>query len=343
MRLSFEQIKSATTGISRIKEEADGIFFYRFSEEEEALYRQKRSESMTMKTFSTSGVRLRFRTDSRYLDLKVTVAKGSGRKYFSFDLSVNGKFVDSLNNYAQLEMIPPKFTTLDVPQGDFEKRFLLCEGEKEIKIDFPWSSVGILRELSLEDGAGFTPVRAEKTLLVYGDSITHGYDALHPCNKYITRLADALGAQEQNKAIGGEVFFPELAAIRNEAPDYVTVAYGTNDWSKTETYEIFRERCASFYRNLSENYPDAVIFAIAPIWRADFEANKKVGKFSAVEETIREVCSELKNVRVIAGFDLVDKDPAVYADFRLHPNDIGFDSYFKNLRNGVFAELEQMQ
>ena len=34
---------------------------------------------------------------------------------------------------------------------------------------------------------------------------------------------------------------------------------------------------------------------------------------------------------------------AVYADFRLHPNDIGFDSYFKNLRNGVFAELEQMQ
>ena len=47
------------------------------------------------------------------------------------------------------------------------------------------------------------------------------------------RLADALGAEEVNKAIGGECFFPELAATKEDfQPEYITVAYGTNDWSR---------------------------------------------------------------------------------------------------------------
>ena len=54
-------------------------------------------------------------------------------------------------------------------------------------------------------------------------------------------------AEEYNKAIGGDVFFPSLAATREDfEPDYITVAYGTNDWSKCPR-EALEENCKNFY------------------------------------------------------------------------------------------------
>ena len=67
-------------------------------------------------------------------------------------------------------------------------------------------------------------------MLVYGDSITHGYDALAPSKAYSVSVPFTLSANAINKAIGGEIFFPTLARIKsNINPDYITVAYGTND------------------------------------------------------------------------------------------------------------------
>lgn len=65
------------------------------------------------------------------------------------------------------------------------------------------------------------------------------------------RLADALGAEEVNKAIGGECFFPELAATKEDfQPEYITVAYGTNDWSR-KLAEEFQTNCRAFcFKNL---------------------------------------------------------------------------------------------
>lgn len=328
MQLNFSQIQAITLGAARVEAHKDGIHFCRFTREQEALYKV-RSEDFYMKTFSTSGIRLRFRTDSRVLGLRGKVLPGCSRSYFSFDVFVDGKMVDSLNNFTGGEL-PRDYTKMPFPLGAFSKTFNLGAGEKEVCVYLPWSVKVALEALELDDGAFLKPVKPTKKMLCFGDSITHGYDALHPSNKYITKLADFLDAEEYNKAIGGEIFFPELAATREDfEPDLITVAYGTNDWNNCSRKE-FENNCKAFYRNLRTNYPDTPIYAITPIWRKDMEEARPFGAFRDVDALIRNAVAEL-NVTVIDGFSFVPHDAQYYADLRLHPNDEGFGAYFEGL------------
>ena len=329
MKLNITQVREIAKGAVRVTEEKDGFHFYRFTKEQEELYNNT-NKDFYQKTFATAGIRLTFKTDSRTLFLKTVTSKGSSRTYFSFDIFADGKPVGYLDNFSGVEL-PEKYPEAKLPQGAFEKTFSLGEGEKTVCVYFPWSVQSVVEEISIDDGAYIEPVKTEKKMLTFGDSITHGYDALRPSMRYAARLADALGAEEVNKAIGGECFFPELAATKEDfQPEYITVAYGTNDWSR-KSAEEFRTNCRAFYTALSENYPEAKIYAFTPIWRKDLNVEKKFGKFEDVEKYIRECVEGLKNVMVISGFDLVPEDEMYFADRSLHPNDEGFDFYFKNL------------
>lgn len=65
---------------------------------------------------------------------------------------------------------------------------------------------------------------------------------------------------------------PALAACKDAfAPDYIIVAYGTNDWRHAAA-EKFRNNCRGFYENLCKHYPGVPVIAITPIWRANMEA-----------------------------------------------------------------------
>lgn len=332
MKLTLEQIRAVTLGAARVEEVDGGIRFCRFTKAQEDLY-DSYSQDFLKKTFSTAGICLRFRTDSTRLGLKVTVRSGSSRTYFAFDLLVNGVLTDSLANFGELT---GDYTLVQLPHGDWEKEFSLGSGEKEVSLYFPWSAAVLLRELTVEDGAQLTPVVPGKKLLAFGDSITHGYDALHPSGKYISRLARYLDAQEFNKAIGGEVFYPPLALERESfTPDLITVAYGTNDW-RMKTARELEEDCRGFYTNLRNTYPDTPIWAITPIWRADYLENiSPAGDFALVEEIIRRVTSALENVTVIRGMDILPRDTGLFADGFLHPNDTGFEAYFVGLRDNL--------
>ena len=330
MKLNLNDIIKITNGSVKTEETKEGFAFHRFTEEEEALYRIT-SLDFFKKTASTSGVTLSFKTDSKKLFIDVLVKASSSRSYFAIDLAVNGELVDSLNNYSELE-IPDAYTTLPAEYGDFSKSFTLGDGEKEITLYLPWSVETILKELSLDDGSKIIPLKRSKKLLAYGDSITHGYDALNPRNKYITRFADAVGYEEYNKAIGGEIFFPALSKIKQPfTPDLITVAYGTNDWSKT-TKDVFLVNCKAFYENLANNYPDTPILALTPIWRLEaVTETRPFGDFFDVERGIREATKNIKNVKVVNCYDFVPHERGYFADLRLHPNDEGFKFYFEGL------------
>jgi len=192
--------------------------------------------------------------------------------------------------------------------------------------------------LELDNGAYIEPVKPGKKLLCYGDSITQGYDALYPSNKYISKLADFLDAEENNKAVAGDIFFPDLLSEKeNLDPDYITVAYGTNDWSKISREE-FGEKCTGFFSGLCKNYPDVPVFAISPLWRKDInDPPRKFGEFCEVERALRQCTKAYENVTVISGIDLIPHSEHNFGDLRLHPNDGGFDHYFCNL----WAEIQK--
>jgi len=329
MKLDLSQIRAITLGAQEITLEEDGFHFNRFSAAQRDLYVRTSFEDFYRKTFATSGVRLQFSTDSRNLKLDIFVIGASSRSYFALDVFVNGTVIGSIDNLT--EDMPQDYTLVQLPLGDYAGEFDLGEGMKDVCIFLPWSVCAVIRSMELDDGAALVPIRPKYKLLAFGDSITQGYDAQHPSNKYITRLALALNAEECNKAIGGEEFYPPMAEAENgTAPDYIAVAYGTNDWSHS-TRQLLTERCRAFYKILSDKYPNAKIFALTPIWRADWQTEKPVGPFHDVEAIIRESVKELPNVTVIRGFDHVPKDTGYFADLRLHPNDAGFDHYFNNL------------
>lgn len=335
MKLSIEQIRRITKGAERVIEEKEGFCFYRFSEEEEDFYWERAKDDYYIRTKYTAGIRFLFRTNSKNLTFKTVLSMTGSRKYFSFDVYANGELVGYLDNFSETGL-PQNYITTEVPIADFyEKAFSLGEGDKTVRVYFPWSMKATIKEVSIDDDAYIEAIDIGKKMICYGDSITQGYDVQRPALRYAAQIAEALGAEEINKAIGGERYVPGLAKIKaGYNPHYILVAYGTNDWTHLAS-EVFRPNCAEFLKAISENYPDAVIFVLTPIWRGDMMEERKFGKFEDVSKYIKELAAPYKNIRVIEGFDLVPKEESYYADGFLHPNDKGFTHYFLNLRRQI--------
>ena len=326
MNLTIDQIRSVAIGAARVEELENGIHLYRFTKEQEDLYRERNADFYN-KTFSTAGIRMEFVTNSTSLSMEVEVSSASSRKFFCHEIFVNKKLVGTLENQES-------------NNGIFSGEFNLGEGEKTVRVYFPWSATSVIRRFALTDGATLTPVKKSKTMLIFGDSITHGYDALRPSWSYASLLTDALDAEARNKGIGGETFWSALAESSDDIdPDYITVAYGTNDWSHAAK-DKFSADARAFYVALSRRNPRAKIFAITPIWRADYQKKTNMnGPFEWVADYLTEATADLPNVTVIRGMDLVPKRSDFFSDEYLHPNDVGFAHYFNNLFTEIKKEL----
>ena len=320
MKLKYDIIKSLAFGVDYTEIQEDRVVFSRFSKQERNVLNYGKDNS-----FATAGVRLEFETDSRHLKIKVCV-KGSnphGRNFYSFDVYSNDSLIGQIKNFNKEPQYPYKKYSL----ADRQKTFTLSGGLKRIRIYFPWSVQGMIKEIEIDDGSSIMPVTHKRKIVMYGDSITQGYDSEKPSRSYASRLTDWLDADGIKKGIGGSVFLPELAGIKASfIPDFITVSYGTNDWNGA-VFDSFKKRCTAFYENLTHNYQDTLILAIAPIWRADSGERRVFGDFSKVADTLKDIAAQYKNISFIDGIDFIPKNTEYYHDSYLHPNDRGFDKY----------------
>lgn len=330
MKLSADKLTELSHGAVRVAEEDGKVRFYRFTEEQQQLYKSAKSEALYLKTFTTAGIKFEFVTDSKSLFLKINVPFFTTRRYFSVDVCVNGTLVGSINNYAGMDM-SGNYTKKKYPIGGFEKNFELGCGEKTVTVFLPWSVPTEIEEFSIDDDSYAEPVLRNKKLLIFGDSITQGYDSRHPSMHYTVVLSDLLKADAYNKAIGGEQFFPALAGTDESfVPDYILVSYGSNDWSHAEQ-DVFRSDCKQFYLTLSQKYPGVKIFALTPLWRKDYQEQHKCGDFASIADYIKEVAAQLDNVYCFHGFDFVPHEEKLFGDLKLHPNEDGFEYFANNL------------
>ncbi len=330
MKLTLEQLQSVSLGAVRVAQYEDGVHFFRFTKAQEALYdRTAPGVTAYARSVATAGVRLRFKTNSTSLGMVVNVAQKTSRSYFSVDIVVNGTAVGYIDNFG--DTVLQGNPSQAMPLGRFGGTFPLGNGEKDVCIHLPWSVCAAVEELTLDDGASLIPVKPVKRVLVLGDSITQGYDALRPSHRYAGIMCDRLGAEEVNKAIGGECFFPPLAATPDAfTPDLITVAYGTNDWSNHTNEQVHRA-CRGFFEELTKSYPQVPIVAITPIWRKDCTQKLKFGPFEQVGKCIRKEVAHLPNVQVVDAYDFVPHSENYFADLCLHPNDEGFVFYTNNI------------
>ena len=329
MILTVDDLRELAQGTEEVFCEGGYTVLARFNRAERELYEKT---EFRLKSSATSAVQLVFKTDAEAMRLKVNLScYALSHSYFNIDVFVDDVYFDSMGNIAEDEA--DIYQTFEM--GEFEKEFTFEKGEKTVRIVFPGTCTAQIAELSLHGASFAQPVKRNKKMLAYGDSITQGYEAVHPSNAYVVKLAHALDAEVINKAIGGEIFFPPLSEIKSSiTPDYITVAYGTNDWGRT-TPDIFRANCRAFYVNIAKHYPSAKIFALTPIWRRDFEESRPFGSFLEIARIIKEETADIPNVTLIDGFDLVPHDSTYFADLRLHPNDQGFLHYAENLEKAL--------
>lgn len=338
MKLNLEKIKSITQGAERITEENGVIRFFRFRAEERDVYPP--TEHFEGITGATAGIQMEYRTDAYRLSMRVITSKATNRSFFCHDVFVDGRLIGCIRNFTD-DIADTSYSHIPFPLGRYSGSFDLGQGMKTVRIVFPWSVVSGLEEMCLEGASCVEPVKPSKTMLMYGDSITQGYDSLNPSQCYSLRLARALDAQAFIKAIGGQMFRPALSALKAAfAPDYITVAYGTNDWNRAESVAVFESNCNAFLNNLSENYPDTRIFVLSPIYRADHRQTEGViCPFPQIEQTIRDAAQNLGNVTFLSGWELVPQDELLFADRKIHPADRGFDHYFNNLKEKIIKLL----
>ena len=314
MVLTNAQLRQTITGAAEILEENGALVPLRFGKHvREVVYPE--GDRFHPATTQTSGIVSRFVTDSENLAFSYTVSEAAGTQ--TFDVWSDGVF------YKRQPCSPTDGTV----------RVVLPAGEKTVTIYYPHHANGRIYDVTLDTGAKFEAAPTQKhKILFIGDSITHGSSAACASMSYAHQLGRMLNAEVVNQGISGEGFHP--AAVDNEldfTPDLVSVAYGTNDWSHSPSYEDMKERAEGHLLALRAKYPNAKMAVILPIWRADYTlTTKKVGSFEDARILLRNAAA-LVNATVIDGMLLVPHVTEVYADARLHPSEFGFQFYAENL------------
>ena len=323
MKLGLDDLRAITRGVVDVTEE-NGVFsFFRFTKAQAEAYAAAGHRDFYEKTFASADVRFAFATDAEVMAFDYRFARGSSREFGYFDVYENG----TMTAHFGLEKT-------DDQAHHAEIRF--SRGEKQVELYFPWSRKTTLQNVELPDGASIRSLHRKSSMICFGDSITHGYDAVYPSLSYTNILGRALDADGVNKAIGGDVFFPELLASPDAAaPDFITVAYGTNDWSHCSPQST-EERATAFFHRLSLLYPASRIFAIMPIWRDSDPAKSQFGMpVSGMRPLFERAVAGLGNVTLIEGYNLVPHLTEFFSDHYLHPNDAGFAIYGANLAKKI--------
>ncbi len=324
MILNDEQLALAVHGWVDT-ETLDGYTrFYRFTKKQRDYYAQTVFAS---KEKASSGQFMEFVTDASLIHFEYIQNKASSQDFYFFDLYVNGKMILHQGNgeYKETE------------QGIWEAS--LPAGEKLVKIVFPNLSETGLRNVELRDATLFRPTEKKLKYIAYGDSITQGYTAFSPSLTYANLTAEGLDADLYDLGIGGEFFQPLM--IDENYPvkaDIVTVAYGTNDWGHIEPDEDAQRRKA-FFEKLLDTHKGAKVFVLLPIWRGKETtgATTGYGTLDDYRTMLREEMKQYPEITVIEGVNLVPHHEDFFKADILHPNDLGFTQYAKNL----LAELKK--
>ena len=315
MKLSFETIKSITLGAVSITDIGGSICFGRMTKAQADAFTRE-SEGHAVKTAATSGIRFDFTTDATNIKLGLSGIRAcSSRNMFCVDVYVNGELY--IHRYSS-----------DVSALDKECLEIVLDGKcNRVQIFLPSLAKTDIEYIEVSDGATVTPSGASRRILCYGDSITQGYDAKFTSGTYVNVLARTLDAEVFDQAIGGAIFNSEVIDVLPVKPDIITVAYGTNDWSKLDK-ESFEAGVAAFFDRLKEVHGGIRTFVILPIWRADWDAVKSSGGFYECRQKIAKAALS-HGFEVIDDISILPHDPRFFSDLYLHPNDIGFELYGK--------------
>ena len=324
MNLTEQQLSALILGAVDRDEKEGYTYFYRFTKKQRDYYA---STKFASKEDASSGIVLECVTDATELKFDYRVVCGSSQKQYYFDLYSDGKMI---SHAGERDVTFPRLGTFRQP---------LPAGKKHLQLVFPALAGAGVKDVTFAHAAYAEPVKKEKTIVAYGDSITQGYISYFPSVTYTRLLAQALNAELFDLGIGGEVFEPRMTDENYPVKgDVVTVAYGTNDWSHRPAEEI-REAAPAFLDRIAAIHAGAKIFVITPIWRKQDGVEER--PFGALNDMRRYLTEEAEKRGMIPvdGTRLVPRYPEFFAPDLLHPNELGFYEYARNLETELKKHL----
>jgi len=328
MKLTFSQLVPLVKGAVIKTENADGTALLRRMTDDQRNVYPEGNGYRVVGTYSAN-ISLDFYTDSETLSLTISGVCPGNRPCGVTDLLVDGNFYSSLSLWMEPVECPPKGRR---SYGPLRFDFRLPKGEKRITVLTHYAFSLDSLSLELSDGACFRPYTHKKTMIAFGDSITQGFTCENPSHTYISRLGRRLDAEVHNYAIGGERFLADRITGEYPPCDFVTIAYGTNNFGQGSGSKAeFEKNMPVFLEKAHKTFPKVPIFVLLPTWRGDEDVpHNDVGTLRNVSNRIAEEAAKYPNMTIIDCHDAIDPNPRHFFDGYLHPNNKG---------NGQYAEF----
>lgn len=269
------------------------------------------------------GARVRWRTDSAAVRVRLRYSTGhTGSSRNSIGLyRVDGRSEDDWTFTRPASGAPELTVELPVP-GD--------RALHDYELILPYGDSIDLLGVEGRPGARWsepTP-RPGTRLVLFGDSVTHGFTASRVDRSYAFQVAERLGWEMVNLGIGGRgTRGADGAFLAGVEADVISIAIGVNDWQAGAELASFRANYEHLLADLRRGHPGVPVWVLTPLWVPPSwtpeAARYPLEQYRAV---IREVVAARGDpqLRLVEGPTLIDPDAALFDPVAVHPNDEGF-------------------
>lgn len=276
-----------------------------------------------------SGARVRFRTDSNALAVRLDYASAPDMANMhafgqtGVDLYLDGVYRGTATAKKDSKSGEP----VEYVYFDLGARPRV---ERVVTLYLPLYKAAKLLSIGVDKPATIRrapPYALPKPVVFYGTSITQGGCASRPGMSYEAILSRMLNLDFVNLGFSGNgMGEPEVARMVAE----IDAACFVLDFAQNnKTVESLRAVYEPFLNTIREKHPTTQIFVITPISSAREMLADHLGQLERMREHIRQVASKRiaegdKRIEIVEGTDLIGPDRLDGFVDTVHPNDLGF-------------------
>lgn len=303
------------------------LHFRRFTKPQLKVY-EAASQGWFDRANASASVAFDFISDSDYIAMKCELYSGSNQTWADFDLYVDGIFYE----HKEIEKSVQAVMGFDLPKG-----------EHRVTIYFPWTKETVVEAVYLTDGAYVKEVEKKAKWLAIGDSITQGATVKLTSLAYVNQVARSLDLEVVNQGVGGYFFDMETIeeSIALYKPDIITIAYGSNDYTRYDFEEDFRKHTSEYIEKFVNVFPKTKILGILPLYRYDQKhqilQKYRTYTFADAKKILLDTYQKYDNITVLEEAK-IPRVPEVYMSDCTHLNELGYAF----LANAVKEKIEGM-
>ncbi len=258
-----------------ITEEAFEIFGLYKPELEKGIYRRipenvaaNVNDGVKGHSTNTAGGRIRFRTDSQSVVIKVKTDKNS-QMFHATPLMESGfdLYIDGLFESVYAGVVKPAFGE----RAEYEFEIQLPAGEKDITVNMPLYGDVKSLEIGLNENATLSkhrPYLNSKPIVYYGSSITQGGCATRPGKTYEAIISRKTNTDYINLGFSGSARGEKAIAEYIAGLD---MSIFVCDYDHNASQAMLRETHFPMYKTIREKHPDIPYLMVT---RPDFKYSR---------------------------------------------------------------------